>query len=92
VEAPATGSISLTPGGALPAEDRLYIRGGAGGAGTMAIQTARWMGAEGATTASPRGELVVRRLGADHIINCTREKVRDVRQDYDAAFDLAAAC
>jgi len=34
--------------------------------------------------------MLARRLGADHVINCTREKV--VRHDYDAAFDLAAAC
>lgn len=68
--------------------DRLYISGGAGGVGTMAIQLAIWMGAEVATTASGRGDALVRRLGARHVIDYTREKARDVLRDYDAAFDL----
>jgi alcohol dehydrogenase len=68
--------------------DRLYISGGAGGVGTMAIQIAKWMGAEVATTASARGEALVRRLGADHVIDYTRQKARDALHDYDGAFDL----
>jgi NADPH:quinone reductase-like Zn-dependent oxidoreductase len=72
----------------LASGDRLYISGSAGGVGTMAIQLASWMGAEVATTASPRGDALVRRLGAGHVIDYTREKARDVLHDYDAAFDL----
>src|SRR5258708_5335013 len=68
--------------------DRLYISGGAGGVGTMVIQIAKWMGAEVATTASARGDALVRRLGADHVIDYTRENARDVLHDYDAALDL----
>jgi NADPH:quinone reductase-like Zn-dependent oxidoreductase len=68
--------------------DRLYISGGAGGVGTMAIQIAKWMGAEVATTASARGEALVRGLGADQVIDYTRQKARDVLHDYDGAFDL----
>jgi alcohol dehydrogenase len=68
--------------------DRVYISGGAGGVGTMAIQIARWMGAEVATTASSHGDGLVRRLGADPVIDYTREKPWDVLREYDAAFDL----
>jgi len=68
--------------------DRLYISGGAGGVGTMAIPIAKRMGAEVATTASGSGEALVSRLGADRVIDYTREKVQDVLHDYDAAFDL----
>jgi alcohol dehydrogenase len=68
--------------------DRVFISGGAGGVGTLAIQLAKWMGAEVATTASARGDALVRSLGADHVIDYTRQRFRDVLHDYDAAFDL----
>src|SRR5882762_5831527 len=49
--------------------DRIFISGGSGGVGTLAIQLATWMGAEVATTASPRGEELVRFLGATTVID-----------------------
>jgi len=67
---------------------RVFISGGAGGVGTFAIQIARHYGARVATTASPRGEALVRRLGADVVIDYTRERFENVLQDYDGAFDL----
>jgi NADPH:quinone reductase-like Zn-dependent oxidoreductase len=67
---------------------RVFISGGAGGVGTFAIQIAKHLGATVATTASPRGEALVRRLGADMVIDYTREKFEEVLHDYDGAFDL----
>lgn len=67
---------------------RVFISGGAGGVGTFAIQIAKHLGAKVATTASPRGETLVRRLGADVVIDYMRERFEDVLHDYDAAFDL----
>jgi alcohol dehydrogenase len=67
---------------------RVFISGGAGGVGTLAIQLAVWLGAEVATTASPRGEELVRSLGATTVINYREQKFKDVLSDYDAAFDL----
>jgi alcohol dehydrogenase len=72
----------------VTAGDRVFISGGAGGVGTLAIQLAVWMGAEVATTASPRGEELVRSLGATTVINYQKQKFKDVLRDYDGAFDL----
>lgn len=74
--------LGAGPGG------RLYISGGAGGVGTLAIQIAKALGAEVATTASGRGEELVRKLGADHVIDYKKERAQDVLQGYDYAFDL----
>jgi alcohol dehydrogenase len=74
--------LNVTQGG------RAYISGGAGGVGTMAIQIAKWFGAEVATTASGPGTELVRSLGADHVIDYKTENAWDVLRDYDYAFDL----
>jgi alcohol dehydrogenase len=73
---------------AVAAGDRVFISGGAGGVGTLAIQLAVWLGATVATTASPRGETLVRSLGAETVIDYQRQKFKDVLHDYDGAFDL----
>ncbi|MCC8401481.1 NADP-dependent oxidoreductase [Paraburkholderia sp. MMS20-SJTN17] len=67
---------------------RLFISGGAGGVGTFAIQLARRLGTQVATTASPRGEALVRQLGADLVIDYTRERPASVLSGFDGAFDL----
>lgn len=73
---------------AISAGDRVFITGGAGGVGTQAIQLAVWMGASVATTASSRGEKLVRSLGAETVIDYQKQKFKDVLRDYAGAFDL----
>jgi alcohol dehydrogenase len=68
--------------------ERIFIPGGAGGVGTFAIQLAKHFGAHVATTASARGEALVRRLGADVVVDYTRERFEEQLSDYDCAFDL----
>jgi alcohol dehydrogenase len=72
----------------LSAGDRIFIPGGAGGVGTFAIQLAKHLGGYVATTASSRGEALVKRLGADVVIDYTRERFEDRLSGYDCAFDL----
>src|SRR5436190_13709224 len=67
---------------------KVFISGGAGGVGTFAIQIAKWLGAEIATTASPRGEALVRSLGADRVVDYTSQRFEDVLGDFDAGLDL----
>ncbi|HZX03620.1 NADP-dependent oxidoreductase [Kribbella sp.] len=73
---------------AVKAGDNVFISGGAGGVGTLAIQLAAWMGANVATTASPRGADLVRSLGAGTVIDYRSERFKDLLSGYDGAFDL----
>ncbi len=67
---------------------RIFISGGAGGVGSFAIQIAKHLGVQVATTASPRGEALVRQLGADMVIDYTQERHASVLSGFDGAFDL----
>ena len=67
---------------------KVFISAGAGGVGTFAIQIAKHLGAQVITTASPRGEALVRSLGADEVIDYTRERFEQKLSALDGAFDL----
>lgn len=66
----------------------VFISGGAGGVGTFAIQIAKWLGAHVTTTASRRGEALVRSLGCDAVIDYTVQDISSVTDRFDAGFDL----
>jgi NADPH:quinone reductase-like Zn-dependent oxidoreductase len=66
----------------------IFISAGAGGVGTFAIQIAKLLGARVATTASPRGDALVRRLGADVVVDYTTARFEDAIRGQDGAFDL----
>lgn len=93
VEAASLPLVSLTSYQALhdmmkvQPEDKVLIQAGAGGVGTIAIQLAKIMGARVTTTASPKGFELVRRMGADEVINYRNTDFSDVLQGYDHVFD-----
>ncbi len=67
---------------------RVFISGGAGGVGTFAIQIAKWLGAHVTTTASKRGEALVRSLACDEVIDCTAQEISEAHGGFDAGFDV----
>jgi NADPH:quinone reductase-like Zn-dependent oxidoreductase len=67
---------------------RVFISGGAGGVGTFAIQIAKWLGAHVTTTASKRGEALVRSLGCDEVIDYTSQSISEAGRGFDAGLDL----
>jgi NADPH:quinone reductase-like Zn-dependent oxidoreductase len=67
---------------------KVFISGGAGGVGTFAIQIAKWLGADVTTTASKRGEALVRSLGCDEVIDYTASDISKGGRRFDAGFDL----
>ncbi|GGG60377.1 NADP-dependent oxidoreductase [Paenibacillus radicis (ex Gao et al. 2016)] len=72
---------------ALQKDQKILIHAGAGGIGTFAIQLAKAMGAYVATTTSENGYDLVKRLGADLIINYKQQPFENIIQDYDAVYD-----
>jgi alcohol dehydrogenase len=67
---------------------KILISGGAGGVGTFAIQIAKWLGAHVTTTASMRGEALVRSLGCNEVIDYTVQDISNAEGQFDAGFDL----
>ena len=76
--------------GQLRAGQRVLIHGGAGGVGHLAVQFAKARGATVATTVATEDVEFVRHLGADQVIDYTRERFEDKVHDVDLVLDLIA--
>jgi NADPH:quinone reductase-like Zn-dependent oxidoreductase len=66
---------------------KILIHGGAGGIGSIAIQLAKYLGADVATTVSINDKQFVQELGADQVIDYKTQTFEDLLHDYDAVFD-----
>ncbi|HUC20173.1 MAG TPA: NADP-dependent oxidoreductase, partial [Candidatus Polarisedimenticolaceae bacterium] len=71
----------------LAAGQKIFIHGGAGGIGTIAIQIAKHLGATVATTATGDHIGQVEQLGADQVIDYKTQDFSEILSDFDAAFD-----
>src|ERR671931_2121789 len=75
--------------GGVRAGDRVLIIGAGGGVGTFAVQIAKADGAEVTGVASTGKIELVRSIGADHVIDYTRQEFADGRTRYDVILDIA---
>ncbi|MFJ4013339.1 NADP-dependent oxidoreductase [Streptomyces sp. NPDC090026] len=66
---------------------RVLIHGGAGGVGSVAVQLAKHLGAEVVATAGADSTELVRRLGADQVIDYRTEKFDEILSGIDVVFD-----
>ena len=70
--------------------DKVLINGAGGSIGTFAVQIAKLMGAEVTAVDSTIKEEMLRRIGADHFLDYTKEDFTKSGETYDVIFNMVA--
>ena len=83
-----TALQALSEVGHLQAGQRVLVIGASGGVGSFAVQIAKALGAEVAGVCSTAKVDLVRSLGADHVLDYTRDDFTDGITRYDLILDL----
>ncbi len=77
--------------GRVQAGQKVLINGGAGGVGTFALQIAKAFGAEVTAVCSTANVDQARALGADHVVDYTREDFTRLGERFDVMLDIAGS-
>jgi NADPH:quinone reductase-like Zn-dependent oxidoreductase len=85
----ATALQALTDSGRAHPGQTVLVIGASGGVGSFAVQIAKALGAEVTGVASTGKLDLVRALGADHVLDYSRDDFADGSRHYDLILDIA---